>query len=566
MAEGGSGNVEVTVRSQLLKIAQDLEVIAKASEKVQNGLKGSAEDVGKAVNDSTRKVQSGMDKLQSFGRRLADSLRKDFSSLAGINALAGSLKLSEQFKGSIKETVNLSDTIRKLGSTFGIAGKDFASFQSRMTKGLGAIGLSSDDAANALQGLADTPVRGEKNLIGYAKAAGELASIGNEKGSEGKIANGLARVVKGSGGDPNNMGAVGSVSEDIRRARNATGKSPSEILAAMQQLLTKMPEEMRKTVGTRGLTNLAAISQVAGANSTQFLEEFMSKSSVARKALEAQGFKGVFNKNGLDVDKFGKASKSILGRVGEDPRLAAQTLGISEEAADGFIRLAKSLDKVRSAQDAIAGSTGDLDEQYRSSMGLGEAFRANINKVKGVFAGPLAGITQGVTDVLSKASGSGVGAAAVVGGGGLLAALLAGTGLKGIAGGLGMGGIAKAGAVEGLTGRQVQPVYVTNASEMGGIGKGAMGGAATLGLVGAAAAVTAGLVANQQARIIAEVDPAKQKNMIEAGDKGTGNGASNGGNALAQSLINWLRGQKVEVALKSPELKAASRPSRGAIQ
>lgn len=477
--------VKVTVQSEMMKLVQDLEKLHKAGIAIQKDLKKTGEDVGKQTEDNTKKVQTSFEKLKSFGRRTADQLRSDFKSLFAINAVGDALKLSNQFRGSIKETVNLSDAIRKMGTTFGIASKDFASFQTKMVKGLGQVGLSSEVATRTLEGLSDTTVRGQDQLIGYSKMAGELASIGREQGKEGDIASGIARVIQARGGNANDLGQAGAVAEDLRRAQNATGKSPTEILRSMESIFQKMPDDLRKSIGTRGLTNLAAASSVSGPNSTKFLEDFLSKSSIMRKSFEAQGFKDVFTDQGLDIEKFRKASGDILSRVGGDKRLAAKSLGLeSDEAADGFIRLVENLDKVKDAQDRIKASTGSLEEQYRKSLGMGEAFKASINRLKSTVAAPLSEITQKGTDLLSSASESTGGALAVAGGGAIAAALLAGGGLRGIGGVL--GGAAKSQAYEAATGENVQPVEVINWPAALQVPGGMGGGGGAMGMLGKA--------------------------------------------------------------------------------
>ena len=196
--------------------------------------------------------------------------------------------------------------------------------------------------------------------------------------------------------------------------------------------------------------------------------------------MEAQGFKGVFTEEGIDIEKFRKASQEVLARVGGDPRLAAQTLGLTEEAAEGFVRLSESLDRVQAAQESLRGASGDLAKQYRESMGFGESFRASINRVKKVLAEPLAIATEKGTELLSAAAQSDVGALAVTGGAASLAALLAGAGMRGVGRGLlGAGTTAvKTQAAEALLGQKTIPVYVTNASEIGGGMAGAAAGAA----------------------------------------------------------------------------------------
>jgi hypothetical protein len=176
-----------------------------------------------------------------------------------------------------------------------------------------------------------------------------------------------------------------------------------------------------------------------------------------------------------------------------DPRAAAKTLGISDEAAEGFVRLAEKNKQVKAAQERLAAASSNLAEQYSQSGGVVEKWQRNINRGTSALAKPLSVLTDIANGVLTGTAKSSAGASAVVGGTAATAALLAGSGAGGLAGLL--GGLAKTAAVEKATGRDVQPVYVTNFGELNEsllkkVGDKAMGGAAGL-LGGGAAGVSA---------------------------------------------------------------------------
>lgn len=565
--------VELGVKSSLNKIIQELEQLRDKSKEVGSEFKGMGTDVAESMTKNTKRSERFLNDLRGMGRRVADQLRGDFKTLMSINALTDAMKLGQQFRGSIKETVALSDTIRKLGTTFNIASKDFSSFQNKMVKGLGDIGLSSDVASRSLAGLAETPVRGEDNLLAYSKSAGMLASIAREEGSEGNIAGGMARVIQARGGNVQDASQMQALSEDLRKVFAETGRGPTQTLQQMEQLFAKMPKDLRQAISSSGLTNLAAASAMGGPNATKFLEEYLGKSPVARMAFEAQGGAGIFGEDGIDTAKFGEFASSIMNRVGGDPRMAAQTLGLTDDAAEGFVRLAENLDKVKAAQDRINQSSGSLAEQYRNSLGLGEAFRRNINRVKASLSEPLSFLTQKATDLLSSAGDSTMGSAGVVAGGGVLAAMLAGMGARGVGGAMGgMGGtMLKGAAAQAITGEKVQPVYVTNASEIAGMG--AMGGAGKMGKgmmgkIGGLGMAAAGGVA-----IGKLIEPAVTRGL----DAGTTSKTAEGfeGNVLERLFFkldqlvggdvstSFNRNQKVIVELNKQELKASKQPTRG---
>lgn len=582
-----ANEVKLTVRQELDKIIQALQSVREHSDDVDKSFRQLGNDIDQSLQKGTKATEQKVSQSASFFRRMADQMKQDLRALASINAVGDALKISNQFRGSIRQSIELGDQIRKLSSIFGIAEDRFIKFQTKLSRGLGSIGLSSEAASNALAGLAQTQVRGEENLTQYARTAGMLASATGQQGREGDIASGIARVLTARGMDPNDLKSMKSVAEDLRRARNATGQSPVDILNSMEQIFAKMPEDLRKSISTRGLAGLAGAAQIAGPGGTDFLTELLGKSPIARKALEAQGFGDVVTDKGLDVERFGKAAKAVLGRVGGDPRLAAKTLGLSDDAAEGFVRLVKSLDRVKEVTDKVNNSQGTLEEQYKKSLGFFESFRANVERVKSFLAPVAAGVGQAGATIMGGAAsmegpGGDLASAGIVAGGGALAALLAGWGLRGIGktalGGIG-GTLATGAAASAITGKEVQPVYVVNAAEiaaggaLGGLGKGGLlagiGGTALkaggIGLAaagGAAAGYGLSELESSRRREYKEMNPDSWfTKMDDALNLFIAKVAT--GRDYASELRPATQQQKVVVELNERQLKATKQPSRG---
>jgi archaellum component FlaC len=522
--------VELSVRTQLQKIIDELDTLSKKGKDTSDAMTELGHSVGKSMEGQIKKTETMFGRIRGLAGSTAKAMGDDFKNLFNVAGLAQGLKLGGIFSDNIKETMALTDTIRKLGGIFGIAQGEFVSFQKRMVDGLAEVGLGADAASNALKGLSETQVRGQENLIAYAKASGMLASVSGQKGQEGSIAKGIATTITAGGGNVNDPAVFARMVDAMRKSFNATGQNPTQILATLAQIMEKMPADLRKNIGPEGLVDLASIGQVAGKNATAFLEEYLSKSPIARKHLEARGFGGVFDEKGLNVDKFRKQAKNIFAQFGGDPRLMAQTLGLSEDAAEGFVRLYESLDKVSKVQQKMRADTKQLEDQYKSAMTMSEAFAGSLNKVKSSFSGPIAAITNGLSEALVKAMdtsltdlgkylpkalasmlqkaqekapdalGKNIGSTAVVVGGGVLTALLAGGGIKRLFGGIvGAGnvaskakGVAESEIYSQITGKQVTPVYVTNVSEFsalgGGLNTSPVGGGGKLAVAGKIAA------------------------------------------------------------------------------
>lgn len=492
--------VELNVRSELGRIIGELEQLQTAAGKVGDELGKAGDEIGDGLNKKAKDTEGYLAQLQNFGGRVASQLTRDFKALLSVNALAGSLKFSEMFRGSISETVTLSDSIRKLGSTLGLASREMSRFQEAATKTMAQVGLSSEAAAGAIGGLAETPVRGQKNLLAYMQTAGQLASVSREGGREGDIAKGLSRVVTARGGSPNDLSQMKAVSDDVLRIRQATGKSATEVLSSMEQLFSNANKSFQQRLRGGGAVTLATAALVGGQDATGFLEKYLSSNVFQRFGSNAQGLGGIVNKSGgLDLSQMESVLREARGRGMGDEQAGLSTMGLSDEEAKGFMRLTEALRQNKDVVDGARTRQVDLNATYRESMGLSEAFKGSLNRVKGLAAGPLAYATQKGTDLLSGAAQSNVGALGITAGAGVLAAVLTGGGIR---------GIAKAAGVEQVTGRQVQPVFVTNfpggfgvGEGLGGLAKGGgiAGALGTAGLIGAAgfavggAAIAAGL-------------------------------------------------------------------------
>jgi hypothetical protein len=556
-------DVTLEVSAKLDSIEQALSKLSNMGEETKRTFEEMSKSFSKTTVDNSKKVQDQAQKTGGIFKRVLQNMRSDMKALIGIEALQSGLKLSSMFKGSITEAASLGDTIRRVGATFGIASGNFAKFQEMMMKGLGDIGMSSDVAARALEGLSETPVKGEKNLLEYAKTAGMLAKMGGEVGSEGGIAKGMSGVIQSKGGNPNDIRQMNEVADALRRVQISTGKKATEALSAMDEMFGKMSADYRKQMGPKQMAILAAGSMAAGPNATKFMEEYMSKSQFQRSFQSATGGTKLFGKEGFNTDAIKKFYEEAKSLGSGDIRIGLKALGVeSDEAAEGFQRLAEHLTEVSAAQERAKNATVDLENSYRSSMGTAESFKANIDKIKGVFAKPFAYAQQGLTGLLQGASKSTLGATAVVAGGGMLAALLTGGGLRGVGKGLFHAGTdeAKLQAKEQLLGEKIQHVWVENAEDIGGGGNHVPGAGEGMGIVGKTLAVAGAGAAGYAAGTAINQIPGVSDAVVEGFNKVAhlfGKGYDKNGMPTKS---------KVVVELNKRDLKIAKQPTRGASQ
>lgn len=486
--------VEVSVKTQLRKITADLDAINKASVAAMDALKRVGESTDDTVTKSMKNAQASIVGVSGMMKRVLSGLKDDFKTLVSVGSLAGGLKLSSTMKGTLSDTVALSDAVRKLSTVFKIATGDQAKFVGSLTQNLGRVGLGSTAAVNALQGLSTTQVRGQSNLIEYSKTAGMLASTSNQGGQEGTIASGLAGVVRSRGGNVNDVKQMQMVAEAVNRAHEATGGSVTDILGNMESIFTDMNDNFKRQMTPSSIAQLTAISAGGGKGGAGFIQSYLSQNSQLRAGLDAMGFGKLFSaKGGLNEG----ALKGVIGRgkgmgLNGDVIAGLTNMGLSEDQAKGLKMLYDQLDSVDKAAKEVATSTKTVAESFQQTKTLAEAFKGNFDRVKGVFATPLSRVAGGATDILKDTQKSLGGSLAVVGGSALMAGLLTKIGLGGIGSALGIKNAQE--RVLENNGRTIQLVHVTNFSEVGGkLGGSLLGGAASSVLPGAA--VVAGTVA-----------------------------------------------------------------------
>lgn len=558
----------------------ELEQIYKSLQKINDHAKDAMNEIGtlgKRTEDNldktTKKTENNIKKTGGLLRRLASQLFSDFKALTALQSVTAGLKLSNQFAGSLKESLKLNDSVRRLGNSFGVARKDFGAFQSSLSKGLGDIGASSEAAASALEGLAGFGVEGIKSATALAKGAVTLAGIGGEKGNEKVVAGGIASAIQNQGKDVNDLGAQKAVIGEVTAAVTATGKSASEILNAMNEIFTAMPQELRKSIGPAAMAQMATIATTVGPSATKAIQEYLSKSTEQRMSMEAQGF-NVFKGGKLDMGALNKFIKNVEGR-GLSARESLKTAGFSDEAAEGLARLGEKSEMVQRNLDKLSSATRDNETAFRETMGLVDSFKGSINTVKGHIEELFGGMSQKVTDILSNQVGH-AGAAAVVGGGAVAASALTGFGVRKLSEivlGKGLGGAAAHAVGEQTLEKDVQKVFVTNMEDFHGAGAGEGGGGlgGKLSKIGGVAAKAGGVLAAAGAGYeIGQqlVNPALDKFTQGETETGfQGNAVERFFAKLDQFSGGKLSGTqanvKVKIETKEPNLIPRTGPTRG---
>ncbi len=574
-----TSNVVINVRSNLLQVAEHLRQIAGVSKQAMTSLDPFVKKTDESITGATRNSLTSLQRLRGLAGSIAKKMGDDFKAMFSAVGISQGLKMGGIFATSAKEAFQLSDQIRKLSSIFGLAEDRFVAFQTKLVKGLGDIGISSEAATNALKGLSETQVRGEEALVEYSKLAGQLASISQQPGQEGAIAAGIAGVITERGGNPSDVNEAKTVAEDIRKAVSATGLKPTEILTGMQELFRTMSADFKKSISTQGLMQLAVIQKSGGANTTKFIQDIMQTSTLRRQVTNVRGFENIFSEKGLNVDKFRAAMKKTMALIPQDAQLALETVFQSEETAKGMLQLYNSLDAVDKAQKKVQSDNKSLNQVYFESMGAMEAFTGSLNKFKSSLSEQISTATNWLTDALKKGMnaslsdvakallpediakkfteveknlpdviGKNLGSTAVVGGAALASTMMFGGGLNAV-GGLLRGktlGVGEKKASEQLFGKEAIPVYVVNTGEIGqAVAGSSTNGAGLLGSAGKyIAAAGVGVAAYNAAPVLNDIIKENQPEIFNKADQIIDD--------FFQKLMNFVVNPRVQVVQVTP--------------
>lgn len=486
--------VELKVASDFRKIISDLEGLQKKASDVGNNLKRVTDDLDKNLAKNTKRTEGHFERLRDLGRRLADQLRGYFANVAShmaksLELVKKDLGLKQQFIDATKGAIDLHDTIRKIGGSLDIATDRLGEFQRNLTKAFGEAGFDADTAGRALAGIAGTQVSGEKNAQEYALTAAKLAQAGGETGQEGAIAKALTDVLRTVGIDQNDLGAMSAYANSVR------GRNPLEKLQIQNEMYGAMEPSQRGKFSPDTMAGLAAVRKEVGPEMDAFIRK-MTQGWLEKLPQTAQGLGKILGPGGIDFDEVRKNS-GLLKRLGNDTNASGATLGLSPDEARGLFALLQHADRAQAAQERGMNRVGTLDDDVRSTRGLGENAAAVKAQVTGAIGQRIAKPLGIINDVIGKASETTAGSAGIMAGGfavaGGAAALLNKIGGGKIAGAAGTG--ARMAALEQITGQKTVPVYVTNVGEfnMGGFGGGgAVGGAAAV--AGTGVAIAAGIV------------------------------------------------------------------------
>lgn len=473
--------------------------------------KALAKDAPKAIGKLEDAAEKGTTKITNFFKNLGTRVKEDLKTAFDASGVMAGMKFGKDMGEGIKQVFELEKAFDRLNTRLKLSTEKMLAFKNQVGRKVAATGQKIEDILPGMETVA---------AKGGVKDTGQLAdiaeSLGQAKATTGEdttsLADTVVQILQNQGKKVTSesfkqtmdalqgtrvAGAFGSTDE--------AGKS----IMDMTKILDKS-QQKSMGLGTRELGGLAAMASKGGAGGQDILNKILETAKGAGGGKQVNAIFGaeVFKNGKFDASAFQKVNKQGFGQYTAQSRASA--LGADQGDLDRFIDNMKSGMGDFKAVTENAGETASQFETATDNLASSfDKFKANLKESTSEIGSGLS--TMG-KDVISghfkKFLGDlkTTGQSAVHHSGTLIAGLGLAAGVGVLAGGSlnrilakvpGLGGMAK-GMVGAEVAKQagVQPVYVVNASEIGGGGLGDMAGAAggAMGKMGKMAGQAAGVI------------------------------------------------------------------------
>jgi len=482
------------------KVIAALNEIASQSKEMASKIE---ESLGKEAVKNFKKLetqsQETSDKISSVFRNLGNRLKEDMKNFLGLNALMEGMNIAKDMKQGVEQIFDMEKAFDRLNTRLGLSVDKMNEFKKMSIMKVAGTG---QEMKNIMPGMERVAAKGN------VKDAGQLADIAEMLG-QSKAVNEKENV----------EGLADSVVEILQRqGQKVTAKSFKETLDALEggrvkgalgsagemaDAVKEMASFAKKSgMSTRDLSGLTSVASKGGEGSLNVMKQIMEKGSTKAGQEQLNGILGVslFKNGKLDPSQLGQINTGRFGQMSES--VMGEATGLSGASGADLTRMVESFKNNMGDFSAVAQGANETADQFGVAadnfstkfdtfkeklkgtvMIVGDDLSKAVNEfMKGNFKGGLGSLSQAGGAMMDNKG-------ALAGGLGLasLAALMTSGGLGQIMKNVPGGGMMK-GAVGGAMAKAAgaTPVYVVNASEIGG-GSGAAGGA--LGALGKAGAV-----------------------------------------------------------------------------
>lgn len=461
------------------KVLQSLEDMSK---EIKNLASRIEESLGKEAPKSIGKLEdaaeNGTNKIQKFFRNLGDRVREDLKTAFDVGSLAGGLKMGSEFAAGTKQVFEMERAFDRLNTRLKLTGKQLMDFKRELGRKVAATGQKLEDVLPGVETVAARGgVKSPEQLEQIGDVLAKVKATTNE-GTEG-LSEKVVEILKNQGKKVTAQSFKDTV-DALQGTRTAGAfKSAGDAGGAVDELAAYS----KGKYSTRELGGLAAQASKAGPQGQDILRQLMDKGSTIGGQQQLNAILGPIFKNGkLDANALGRVDQKKFGQFSQ--QTLEHTTGL--HGANGA-DLSRFLDSFKGGLDQMgrvvngANETGaqfdiatdnlasKIDKFKERTKEAGREIVGSVSKLAGdVIGGHFGNLkedTKGIGAAAWQNKGTLAGGLAVGG----IAALLAGSGarklLSKIPGGGMAGGLMGAEAAKAAG---IQPVFVTNASEIGG--------------------------------------------------------------------------------------------------
>ena len=445
------------------------------------------EALGKSVPQSMNKAEDaaekGTNKIRGYFQNLSKTIKEDLKSGLDLTKFTAGIKLGKAIDSGVDQVFEMERAFAKLNSRLMLTNKQLADFKSLAVSKIAGNGQNPTDILPGIE--VASSFGGIKNTGQLSQVGDVLSKIRTATGEDSKsLSETIVQNLKNQGikitGD-----SFKEMANTLMGARiNGNFQTANDAGLAVEQISGDLDPKVLKRLGlnSKNLAGLATIGSTGGAGTNEALAAILAKAQNINEQAPLNSAMGVelFKNGKFDPSALSKINPARFGANGDNT--LAQITGLDQA---GLVRLAKSMRDGFGSLAKVVNSSDEVSKQFeRASDNLsfkvdkfkeeakaavsdvGEAFAELANSLLDGDAKKIKESAKGVGQSVSKNSGKLIEVAGV----GIGALALAGGGIRSLLSGAGLGlpaGMAEGAAVHSLN-KDIQQVFVVNASEIGG--------------------------------------------------------------------------------------------------
>lgn len=473
-----------------IKIDLDPKSLVDGLDDMSDEIKKLSEDVetymGKKAVESMEKLVNASDKgttrMTAMFRNLGTRVKEDLKTAFDATGVMAGMKFGKDLAEGVKQVFEMERAFDRLNTRLKLTTSQMEMFKSSMGRRVASTGQKIEDV---LPGVETAAARGGVKSPEQLTAIGEM--LGQVRATTGEgtadLSDTVVEILKNQGKAITAASFKSTL--DALQATRVQGafKTAGDAGSAIQQLSGILkPEQMKAMgLGSRELGGLAAMASRGGEHGQDILHKIMetAASPGGQQQLNAIFGGQIFKGGKFNASGFQSSSKNQFGQYTSQAQAAA--LGTNQADLSRFVDSMKAgLDDFKRVTTGANETAGQFEtatdnlatkiDKFKESMKesgreIGESLSVLTKDVMSGNFGKAGGDLKKAGQALWENKGnvaSGIGITAGVG-------LLAGGALNSLLSKVPGGGIAK-GLAGGELAKQagVTPVYVTNASDIGG--------------------------------------------------------------------------------------------------